>query len=93
MTTPHESEYVLELRTRHLVERAVDLRWPDFAARHPRLAAALGESASVRLITADLLDDPMYGKALRDAQVLGNAAQVADRWVRWFVGQWLPTTR
>ncbi|MEM6314341.1 MAG: hypothetical protein AAF743_09655 [Planctomycetota bacterium] len=88
--TDDTETYLLELDTRRRVEAAVGERWDLFADKHPRLSALLGADASTQLIVADLMDDPGYVKAMADARRIGQAAIVADRWVRWFVAQWLP---
>ncbi|MEM8873117.1 MAG: hypothetical protein AAGD32_02555 [Planctomycetota bacterium] len=90
LPTNETDVYLLEVETRRRVAEAVGQRWDEFAYKHPRLSAQLDQLRSTDLIVADLMDDPGYVKAMVDAKRIGHAAVVADRWVRWFVSQWLP---
>jgi len=54
---------------RDLVEQQLDASWPEFADRHPHLAAAIDRTRLVETTVQSLADDPALQAALREADV------------------------
>ena len=74
---------------RALVQRRVDVKWSDFAAAHPHLAAAIERTTVIDTAVDRLVDDPALRAALdqaaRDDATLAGAEQairIIDHWVR-----------
>jgi hypothetical protein len=70
-----------DLRT--LIIERINLRWSDWAGRHPNLARAIDRTLLVES-TVDLLrDDPEFIQAMREANLdeakLALAASILDR--------------
>lgn len=67
---------------RALIESRLDLHWPEFAARHPRLAAAIERTSLVEMTVDDLAAETAVRQALdaaaRDQAMLVAAGRVVD---------------
>lgn len=70
------------------VRQAIRAAWPDFARRHPHLAAALDETLLVPHVADLLEDDPAYRHAMAQADAAHAAAVALDQ-ARRFVLTWL----
>jgi hypothetical protein len=74
---------------KRLVAEAVESTWSDFAAEHPRLAAAIDQSLLIEQ-AADLLeDDPAYREAMRKAQAVETIGQGLESFVTTWIAKWL----
>lgn len=76
-----------ELRT--LVNEKIDARWPDWATRHPHLAAAVDRVRLVDSTVERLRDDPRFIQAMHAADLdearLADASRLlslVDEWIR-----------
>ncbi len=56
-----------ELRT--LVSEKIDVRWNEWAARHPHLAEAIDRVRLVESAVQLLRDDPQFITAMREADI------------------------
>lgn len=64
---------------RDLVEQRLELHWPDFARRHPNLAAAIDRTRLIDTTARSLADDPDLRAALRQADLDEATLAAASR--------------
>ena len=66
-----------------LVNEKINLRWSDWATRHPQLASAIDRTRLVESTVALLREDPKFMSAMREADLdearLAAAANLIDR--------------
>lgn len=67
------------------VAQALQLEWPAFAARHPRLAEALDQQFIIEKVSTQLADDPDYQRAITQAQAQHTLAAALVEMARVFV--------
>lgn len=67
------------------VTEALQLEWPAFAARHPRLAEALDQQVLFEKVAAQLADDPDYQQAIGHAAAQHTLAAALVEMARLFV--------
>jgi hypothetical protein len=67
---------------REVIESRLNLRWTDWAARHPHLAAAIDREHLIDRTAASIRADPRFAAALAAAEVdeatLACAAKLLD---------------
>lgn len=73
----------IDLKTQ--VASAVAVRWTDFAAKHPHLAAVIDTSVLIEEAAESLANDPSYQDALAEARTaetgLAVVVSVVDQYV------------
>jgi len=66
-----------------VIQDRINVRWSDWATRHPHLAAAIDRTMLVESTTALLREDPDYIEAMRSADLdearLVMAANILER--------------
>ncbi|MHB1156103.1 MAG: hypothetical protein ACYC26_04610 [Phycisphaerales bacterium] len=78
---------------RQLVQQQVDIRWDDFARKHPHLAAAIDRSVLIDSAVKRLADDPAYRAAMDQAAkdeaamaVGAKIVELVETWVTRLLG-------
>ena len=64
----------IDLKTQ--VASAVGIRWSEFTAKHPHLAAVIDTSILIENVVDGLANDPAYQDALADARVAETGLSV-----------------
>jgi len=84
----NSDEQLTRRSLRDLVSRRVDVKWADFAATHPHLAAAVERTVIIDSAVERLADDPQLRQALdlaaRDDATLAaseQAVRIVDQWI------------
>jgi hypothetical protein len=72
-----------------LVREAMDMEWPAFVARHPRLAGVVDRAAVIAALSAQLAADPEYHRSIAESESAGPCPTVAAQTTRAFVRDWL----
>lgn len=78
---------------RQLVQQQVDVKWEDFAQKHPHLAAAVDRSTLIDSTVERLADDPAYRAAMDQAAkdeaagtVGAKVVELVETWVTRLLG-------
>jgi len=78
---------------RDLIEQRLDLRWQEWAGRHPHLAEVIDRTRLLETSVTRLRDDPAFLAAMRQADIdeaqMRTAMEVIELIDKW-VGRLLP---